>query len=510
MEYCIGIDIGTTNLKVILFDLMGNIVSSAFSSNPVYIEGKFHYFLPDEIWGMVKNLINKVAAEVKGEVASVAVASIAESVIPIGGNGEVLFPAIAWYDERTEEQVRWVIERLEPNIIYGITGLYPLPKYSINKILWMKKYKREIFDKTKIWLPMSDFIAYKLSGEIATDYSQASRFMAFDLRSKDWSGKILDALEIPRETLPKPLPSGTVLGEVRKADDLGIKSKAVVTTGGHDHICGAFIVGCYKRGLLLDSMGTAETFLLSLRNLPSISLTEESPNIVLGAHVMKDTYTFQLGIPFSGGLIEWTTNLMQALTVLKNKSRMIEYFSKLAEESPPGSNGFFCLPHFSGSTVPIRDIHSKGVFLGLRRDHTPSDMARGILEGLSFEAKFIIKELEKFDSIRKVVGIGGGAKNLFWLKIKSSVINKEIEIPKITEATAMGAAFLGVLGIRLFKDEDEIIKNTYKVYTVIEPDNRLSSLYEELFERIYSKLFFTLRDLNHSIDSEVKTYGSNT
>jgi len=509
MEYCIGIDAGTTNLKVILFDLDGNIVSSASSSNPVYSEGNLHYFLPDKIWEIISGLIEKVASEVKGNISNISVASVAESVVPIGKDGETLFPAIAWYDERTKEQLGWVLDKIDPQTIYSITGLRPLPIYSINKMLWMKKYKREIFDKAKVWLPICDFIAYKLSGEMATDYSQASRFMAFDLNTLDWSDKILDIVEIPRTVLPKPLSSGTVLGKVKNASNLELKADTVVTTGGHDHVCGAFIVGCFKKGIVLDSMGTAETFLVSTEK-PTLNLdVKESPNIVVGSHVVKDKYSIHLGLHFSGGLIEWAAKLMNALGESKDKN-LLDRFSDLAEKSPPGSNGFFCPPHLGGSTVPIRDIQARGMFLGLRREHTPSDIARGVLEGLSFEAKLVLSILEKFEPIEKIVGIGGGSKNLTWLKIKSSIIDKVIEIPKVVEGTAMGSAFLGALGVGLFKDENEVLQRTYKVSTIIEPDKELSYLYKELFEKVYIRLFYTVRELNHIIESEAKVYGSNT
>ncbi|MCX7796938.1 MAG: FGGY family carbohydrate kinase, partial [bacterium] len=130
MDYCIGIDIGTTNLKVIAFDLSGNIITLASNPNPVYIEGKFHYFVPEKIWEIISSLIRKVSSEVRGKIISIAVASMAESVVPIGEDGEVLFPAIAWYDERTKEQLEWVLQLMDPQTIYSITGLRVLPIYS--------------------------------------------------------------------------------------------------------------------------------------------------------------------------------------------------------------------------------------------------------------------------------------------------------------------------------------------------------------------------------------------
>lgn len=123
-------------------------------------------------------------------------------MVPIDENGDILFPAIAWYDERTVEQLEWLLEKIDPQTIYSITGLRVQPIYGINKILWMKQYKPDIYRRAKVWLPVSDFITYMLSGEIATDYSQASRIMAFDLRSLRWSNFILDKAEIPASILP--------------------------------------------------------------------------------------------------------------------------------------------------------------------------------------------------------------------------------------------------------------------------------------------------------------------
>lgn len=506
MEYCIGIDAGTTNLKVILFDLGGNIVSSASSPTPTLVEGRFSYFLPDKIWEIIRGLIKKVSSEVKGNVASIAVTSVAESMVPIGENDEILFPAIAWYDERTVEQMEWLLERIDPQTLYSITGLRVQPIYGINKILWMKKYKEDVYKRAKIWLPVSDFIAYMLSGEIATDYSQASRIMAFDLNTLKWSSKILEKAEIPMDILPKPLPSGTPLGKVKNPSELGLNPNTIVAVGGHDHVCGAFINGCFRKSIGLDSMGTAESFQISTDKPPLNLEVKERADITVGAHVAKNKYYMHVAIPFSGGLIEWTAKLMQALgDTEKNTSKnLFDQFSSLAENAPVGSNGLFCVPHFLGSTVPKRDPQARGVFLGLKRDHNPSDLARSVLEGLSFEARLAFNTLEDFEPINKIIGIGGGSKNLTWLKIKATVIDKIIEVPQVTEGTAMGAAFLGALGAGLFKNEDEIVDRTYKVKMTVEPDKNLSPIYRELFEKIYTKIFYATQGLDHIIDEEFR------
>ena len=504
MEYCIGIDAGTTNLKVILFDLDGNIVSSASSPTPTLVEGRFSYFLPDKIWEIIMGLIKKIAVEVKGNVASIAVASVAESMVPIGENGKILFPAIAWYDERTVEQMEWLLERIDPQTLYSITGLRVQPIYGINKLLWMKKYKEEVYKKVKVWLPMSDFIAYMLSGEAATDYSQASRIMAFDLNTMKWSREILEKAEIPIDILPNPLPSGTLLGKVKNPDKLGVSPNTVITTGGHDHVCGAFINGCFRRSIGLDSMGTAESFQLSTDKPPLNLEVKERADITVGAHVAKNKYYMHVAIPFSGGLIEWTARLMQAIGNSGLNKNLFDEFSSLAEKSPVGSNGLFCVPHFLGSTVPKRDSQARGVFLGLKRDHSPSDLARCVLEGLSFEARLAFNTLEEFEPINKIIGIGGGSKNFTWLKIKATAIDKVIEVPQVTEGTAMGAAFLGALGADLFKDENEVVDRTYKVKMVVEPDKNLSSIYRELFEEIYTKIFYATQGLDHIIDQEFR------
>lgn len=505
MEYCIGIDAGTTNLKVILFDLDGNIVSSASSPTPVLVEGRFSYFLPDKIWEIIKGLIKKVAGEVDGNVASIGVTSVAESMVPIGENDEILFPAIAWYDERTVEQMEWLLERIDPQTLYNITGLRVQPIYGINKILWMKKYHRDVYEKAKIWLPVSDFIAYMLCGEIATDYSQASRIMAFDLNRMEWSKEILERAEIPMEILPKPMPSGTLLGKVKDPFELGLKPETIVAVGGHDHVCGAFINGCFRKNIGLDSMGTAESFQISTDKPPLNLEVKERADITVGAHVARNKYYMHVAIPFSGGLIEWTARLMQTLgNNEKTSKNLFDEFSSLAEKSPIGSNGLFCVPHFLGSTVPKRDPQARGVFLGLKRDHTPMDIARSVLEGLSFEARLAFNTLEEFEPIDKIIGIGGGSKNLTWLKIKATVIDKVIEVPKVTEGTAMGAAFLGALGAGLFKNEDEVVDRTYKVKMSVEPDKKSSSIYRELFDKIYTKIFYATQELDHIIDEEFR------
>ncbi len=242
----IGIDIGTTNWKVVAYDENGQQLARVRRPVMVHEEpgGRAHYD-PEEVWGFVVEGLREVARQLGPEdarrVAGIAATSMGEAGVLVDEAGQALYPAIAWFDPRTEAQGRFWREKVDPYQVYEVTGFPPQYIASVNKVMWIREHEPARFARARRWLCMADYVAFRLSGEQAMDFSLACRTMAFDIRRRAWSGELLSLAGIDPALFPLAVPSGTALGRLRAevAEATGLPTSAVIAAGGQDHWCGA-------------------------------------------------------------------------------------------------------------------------------------------------------------------------------------------------------------------------------------------------------------------------------
>lgn len=508
MGYLLGIDLGTTNTKVVIFNEEGKTISTASSPTKThYEENNRAYYHPEEIWKGVCELIKKslvTVSNLKG-VQALAISSMGESGVPVDEEGNWLSPAIAWFDARTEPQSRWWKENYDLRKLNRITGLPLHPMFTINKIMWLKENEPQIFCQIKKWLCMPDYLNYRLTGEYATDFSIASRTMALDLRKRDWSKEILGAVDIDPEIMPPIYPSGTTVGKVTSvaASQTGLPVGTPVITGGHDHVCGAFAVGIVEGGLVLDSSGTAESIFVCL-DRPRLSLKQYYSKFSAGCHVARGKYYLFGGIQISGGVVEWFKKEFgkeEELMAQEKGSDVYELLMLEAEKSPPGSSGLFFLPHLRGSGPPSRDPLSRGAYIGITASHSRADFLRATMEGLCYEFLCTLEGIEKVwgQKATRLRVIGGGARNRFWNQIKADVTGRVLEIPAISEASALGAALLAGIGAGIYSSEKDALSRIKYKWELIYPRPDLQDLYHRYYQDIYQRLYPVLHPLSHQI-----------
>src|SRR6266705_4240907 len=261
--YLVGIDVGTTNTKTVIFDIETGRICAIGSSRTItrHPVPEWSEFDAEDVWGTVLQSIQAAVqhCDQPERIRAISVASMGESAFPIDAEGNVLYPAIAWYDQRTVAESQWWEDTVGQERIFNITGQILHPVFGVNKLLWLRNHVPQVFERIHHWLSIEDFVLWKLSGSFATDYSIASRTMLFDQHTLTWSESLLEQAGLSAAWFPPAFPSGTPIGTVCKevAEQTGLPQQTIVSTGGHDHLCGALAAGVTRPGHLLESMGTA-------------------------------------------------------------------------------------------------------------------------------------------------------------------------------------------------------------------------------------------------------------
>jgi xylulokinase len=496
----VGADIGTTNIKVAAFSPDGRIVAEASSPTPTYFPrpGWAHHD-PEELWRCFVAALRKVTGQIEdtNRIASVAIASFSEAAVPLDGHGQPTSDVIAWFDKRTQPQAEWLDREVGKDRLFGLTGLSLQPIFGLCKLLWLKENEPEAFGRTATWLNMADYLAFRLSGVAATDYSLASRTLALDLSGLRWAEDLLQEVSVPPSLFAPLRPSGSALGPVKPevAAETGLPTSATVAVGGHDHVCGALAVGVVEPGTMLDSLGTTEALFLPV-DRPLTDPEVGRQGYTQGAHVTGGYYV--LGGQYTvGASIEWFRDTL-------GSSHDYAALISEAEEVPPGSLGVLFLPHLRLANPPHDDPKSRGAFTGLSTDAKRGTLFRAVLEGLAFESRNSLDPLLEHSNVRRpenIYAIGGVTQNRLLMDIKATILGQEITVFEAREATSLGAAILGGVGAGIYPDIPSALGQVHHAKTVIDPVSDEIRLYDALFHQAYQQVYPALRSLHHTIHS---------
>ena len=496
----IGLDVGTTNIKALAFTPEGRPVAQASLSTPTQsAEPGLAHYDPEELWQTTAAALRQVTAQVDAShVVSVAVASMGESGVPLDAGNQPLYPAIAWFDARTQPQAAWLDDVVGKDRLFATTGLSLQPIFGLCKLLWLKQQRPGIFARTVRWLNIADYIAFRLCGEQATDFSLASRTLALDIRHHRWADDILDAVGIRPDILAPLCNSGTALGQVRAeaATATGLPVTAQVAAGGHDHVCGALAAGVTAPGLALNSLGTSETMFVSLdQPLNDASLGRQG--YTQGAHVVPGLYYVFGALYTSGGSVEW---FRAALAENRSYADLIAE----AEAVPAGSKGVCFLPHLQLASPPYDDPLARGAFIGLGTEIDRAAMFRAVLEGASFDGRLMLESLLAYEGVpplRAIYAIGGGTRNLLWMRIKAAVLNRPLMVTQVSDAASLGAAILGGIGAGVYADAAAARATLQRETTLIEPVAEQVDVYDAIYNRVYRSFYPAVRPLHHVLQA---------
>lgn len=494
----VGIDFGTSHIKAIAFTRTGQVVAKASVPTPtVYPRPGWAYYDPVALWERTLTALQKMTAQLDdpARIVSVAVASIGEAGVPIDAAGAPTYDAIAWFDTRTKAQAESLRRQFGADAIFRRTGMSIQPIFTLCKLLWLRDHAPDALARTVTWLNVADYLTYRLCGVAASEYSLASRTLMLDIDHLRWETSLVQEAGIDPAILPPLLPSGTSLGAVLPAvaAQSGLPTTALVTTGGHDHVCGALALGVTRPGAVLDSLGTAEAIFLATNDVlkdPEIGAFGYSQ----GVHVSGGYYVLG-GLYTSSACIEW---------LRENMGAGLDYAEMEREGSaiPPGSLGVHFLPHLRTANPGYNDPRSRATFVGVTFDAKRGALYRAVLEGLAYEARYSLASLLPYlpsTHIEQIVATGGGTRNQLLMQIKASVYNQAIRVVSIDEATTLGAAMLGGIGAGVYTDTADAVASVRYTTTLIEPIQEEADFYDRSFSTVYRQLYPAVKSLHHAI-----------
>ena len=510
MDYLAGIDLGSTSLKCMIYDLSGNVVASGSRPteryNPYPDHPEWTVWQPEQIWGGTASAMREAVSKLDDprHIKAVAVTGMGMDGVPIDEQGNCLYPFISWHDPRTEAQLQWWEKNIGADNTFRIGGNTLWRFNTALRLLWMAEHEPGILARADKWLLIEDFLNFMLCRRRATDYTMASCTLLFDQRKRDWSGEILSQTGIEHRLLCDAYPSGTPLGEVTKeaSEATGLPVGTPVVLGGHDYLCGALPVGAFSPGVVLDVTGTWE---IVLTTIPEPVLTPEVQRlgVTVETHVARDTYAVWGGAVASD-MLEWYRKEYGLVSQkqAKNEVGRVDWESLMEEAStsPAGARGVMFLPHMSAAGCPVVDTRSMGAFVGLSNFVQRGDMLRAIIEGLDYQVLDIVAALKSSLAINpgKLIAVGGATRNHFWMQNKADVLGLPIEVPEVEEATPLGAAILAGIGIGLYRDEQDAFEQVYKPGKTYQPDTQLAAKYGEWYQ-IYKQLYPALKPVSHRL-----------
>ncbi len=512
MDYLMGIDLGSTSLKAVIYNLDGNAVASGSRPteryNPYPDHPEWTVWQPEQIWGGTAAAIKEAVTHLDDprQIKGVAVTGMGMDGVPVDEAGRWLYPFISWHDPRTEPQLRWWQEHIGAEKGFSIGGNTLWRFSTALRLLWMAEHEPEILARTDKWLLIEDFLNFMLCGRKATDYTMASCTLLFDQRKLDWSDEILALAGIDRRLMTDAYPSGTLLGEVSPAAAAatGLPAGTPVVLGGHDYLCGALPVGAFKPGVVLDLTGTWEIVLTAIPE-PVLTPKVQRLGVTVEAHVACNMFAVWGGA-VAADMLEWYRK--EYGFAAKQRAEQEggvdwDYLMTAAAASPAGAKGVMFLPHLSAAGCPVVDARSLGAFVGLSNFVTHGDMLRAIVEGLDYQVLDIITAMEGGLGIKpdKLIAVGGAVHNKFWMQNKADVTGRPIEVPEIEEATPLGAAILAGIGVGLYRDEQDAFERVHKPGQIYEPNPELVPRYAEWF-KIYQQLYPTLKPISHQLYSQ--------
>ena len=501
MAYFMGIDAGTSGVKAVIMDEKGVIHGSGYSEcdlitpRPGWIEQD-----PRDWWRACKEAVQKVVS-VTGlgkKVNGIGFSGQMQGSTCLDKNFEPTGNCILWCDQRAVAEVNEINNKVSVNDYIAITANRCLNSHWAPKLLWIEKNRPEEFDRIYKVVFTKDYLIYKLTGEIATEVSDASLSFLMDVPNRKWADSMFEKLGIPRSFAPdRLLESVDVVGKLKTdiADELGIASGIPVIAGGGDQPAGGVGTGIIKSGIIGATIGTSGVVFGCLDE-PLID--REDRAMYCMAHSVPGKFCFLGLVLTAGGSYKWLRDSIFAdkkTEMAAQGKDVYDYMSGLAEKASLGSEGLVFLPYLNGDKTPHSDENARGVFFGLSYRHGAGDICRSVMEGVTFALRDTIEIIrETGQNVTEVRANGGGAKSPLWRQIQADIFNANIVTMNIEEGPAAGACIMAAVGAGHFSSVEETCNAMLKVTGNTEPVPENVSIYNEYY-RTYRDLYPALKDL---------------
>jgi len=496
----IGLDIGTTGCKAIVFGPEWEILGKASREYPILTpHPDWAEQDADLVWRLALDALTQAVDQARADPPRAMALSVqGEAVMPVDRAGRPLRHAILGMDTRSTAENAWLAEVFDPQVLFRRTGM---PMHTINtitKLLWLKRNEPAVWASAAQFLLYEDYFLRGLTGKAVISHCLASRTQMYDLHTSDWATDILDRCELdPARLAPVQLGHEAVVGLLDRtvARQIGAGGDILLVSGGHDQACAALGSGVIRPGLAMVSTGTAEVVEVAM-TAPILDESLRKGGISIYRHVVPGLYV-AMTLNHSGGMaLRWFRDTLCRDQCARVAETGGDAYDLILAEAPAGPTGLMVLPHFSGAGTPLLDVHSHAAILGLTFATTQAEIAKAILEGLTCELRLNL-ELLRDAGIRLEVlhAVGGGARSEMWLQMKADICRVRLRVPQITEAACLGAALLAAVGARMEPDIASSVDHAVRCERIVEPRREQADWYDRRY-RLYRKLYPALRPLH--------------
>ena len=482
--YYIGVDLGTSALKLVMMKGNGELVKTVSKEYPLYFpHSGWSEQKPEDWFIAVKEGLKEIAAGLDDKIGGISFGGQMHGLVILDKDDNVLRPAILWNDGRSTEETDYLNNVIGKEKLSKLTANIAFAGFTAPKILWVKNNEPEIFAKiSKIMLP-KDYISYMLSGSFSTDYSDASGMLLLDVKNKKWSKEMIDICSISEDMLPKLYESYEAVGDIKPelAKELGLNEGIKIVAGAGDNAAAAIGTATVGEGACNISLGTSGTVFISSKNFGVDNFN------ALHSFAHADGNYHLMGCMLSAASCNkwWMEEILKTKDFAKEQNNIDNL----------GENNVFFLPYLMGERSPHNDPDAAGTFIGMRMDTKREDMTLAIFEGVTFALRDSLEVARSLGiKIDRTMICGGGAKSPLWKRLVANILNVEVEVPVSEEGPGFGAAILAAVGCGEYESVEKAAKSIIKIKEKIKPEADLVVKYEEKYQK-FKKIYPALKDV---------------
>ncbi len=487
----IGLDIGTTGARAVLVDLEGKVLAVATESYPLSTPRPgWTEQDPEDWWNAAQVVLRKVASESPSPPLGLGLTGQMHGSVFLDSADNIIRPALLWSDQRTARQCEAITESIGAERLIEITGNAAITGFQAPKILWIRDEEPEAYGRLKHVLLPKDYVRFRLTGELATDASDASGTLLLDLRTRSWSNEMLERLDIPDEWLPRvyegPDATGTVAARV--AEEVGLPKGIVVAAGAGDNAAAAVGSGIVEAGIVSSSIGTSGV-VFAHSETPRV---DPQGRIQSFCHAVPGKYHVMGVTLAAGGSFRWWRDAGA-------NSLDYEAMAALAAQAPPGCEGLLFLPYISGERTPYRDPMARGAFVGLQLRHSAAHLTRAVMEGVVHSLKDCLDLVAGLGlPIGEIRATGGASRSEMWRQLQADMFGFPIRRNRVDEGPALGAALLAGVACGAFGSVADACSRITFELDVTQPDPGRSGLYAR-YHNVYSSLYAAMAPAMHEL-----------
>jgi len=501
MSYLLGIDLGTTSVKCVLFDQEGRIVASGRSEYELSMpKPEFVEVEAETYWNALRDSLEVTLNQSKvdaRDILGIGVSSQGETFMALGRDCKPLGRAIVWLDNRSKEEARLIKEEFGAEGAYRITGQNDVvPTWTATKILWLKRNEPSLFERVNKYLLLEDYAIYRLTGRFVTEHSILSSSLLFDINRRRWWDEMLHFLGIGEGQLPEPKQSGVPVGNLtpEAAKETGLSTSSIVSTGAYDQAANAIGAGNTAPGVITETTGAAMAIVATTERV----ILDPLRRMPCHNHAVRGKYFLQPWCQTAGTVLRWYRDNFGTLEVEAARRSGADPYDLLTAEAsgiPPGSDGLILLPHFMGAASPEFNPDAKGVLFGLTPYHGKGHFVRAIMESVAYMLRRNVELLEELGiKVMEIRSTGGASKSALWNQIKADVLRRPILSVLGEEVAALGVAMLAGVATDVFASLESAGRSMVRMKGRSYPSRANGETYDEGYKR-YVELYEGVEEL---------------